>query len=270
MKRNDAIKLLILSILTILVYIPTIDWMIDRWNATDTYYSHGILVPFISIFIIWQMRQRLSKIKIKPSNLGWVFFISGIAIHLVSALWRIYFSSGFSIILVLVGLVLLFLGKKHLRLLMFPILFLIFMIPLPLVAIAHMSFRLKIFVANTSTNIAKNLGIEAVREGSIIKTANSYVIVEDPCSGIRSLFALIALGALMTYFSNISKIKKAILFSSSIPIAISSNVIRVTGLLLASEIYGPKLATGLFHDVMGVLVFVFAFAGLSLVAKVLE
>ena len=263
-------KLILLCALVICAYIPTFIWMVDRWTAKDTYYSHGFLVPLISLFIVWLKKDKLSKLKIQPSNLGWIFFITGISINAVSALWRIYFSSGFSLILVLAGLVLLFLGKQFLRQLMFPIVFLLFMIPLPLVAIANISFRLKIFAAHISTIIINRLGVSAIRDGSVIKTMHSYVIVEDPCSGIRSLIALIALGALMAYFSNISKTKKAILFISSIPIAISSNIMRIVTLSLASEMYGAKLATGLFHNIMGILVFVFAFVGLALVGKVLE
>ena len=270
MKKQNLAKLIILSMLVIITYVPTIIWMVDRWTAKDTYYSHGFLVPLISLFIVWIKRDKLSKLKIQPSNLGWIFFITGISINAVSALWRIYFSSGFSLILVLAGLVLLFLGKQFLRQLMFPTVFLLFMIPLPLVAIANISFRLKIFAAHISTIIINRLGVPAIRDGSVIKTMHSYVIVEDPCSGIRSLIALIALGALMSYFSNISKTKKAILFISSIPIAISSNIIRIVSLCLASEMYGQKLATGLFHNIMGILVFVFAFAGLAFIGKLLE
>ena len=270
MKKNDLTRLFILIGLTILAYIPTFIWMVDRWVAKDTYYSHGFLIPFISIFIAWLKKEKLSKLKIKPSNSGWLFFIAGITIHAISALLRIYFSSGFSLILVLIGLVLLFFGKEFLKQLMFPILFLGFMMPLPLVAIANISFKLKMFAAYLSTIIINKLGVPAIREGSIIKTMHSYLVVEDPCSGIRSLIALIALGALMAYFSNISRAKKTILFLSSIPIAVSTNIIRIVALSLASEMYGAKLATGVFHTVMGVLVFVFAFLGLMLVGKILE
>lgn len=269
-KKQDYIKLIVLSALVIVAYLPTFIWMIDRWTEKDTYYSHGFLVPFISIFIVWLKRKKLSELKIKPARIGWLFFIGGILIHSISALWRVYFSSGFSLILVLVGLILLFWGRDFLRQLIFPVLFLIFMIPLPLVAIANLSFKLKIFAAQISTFVINRLGIPALRDGSIIKTAHSYLIVEDPCSGIRSLIALIALGALMAYFSNLSRTKKVALFLSSIPVAISSNVIRIVSLSLASEMYGTKLATGLFHTVMGVLVFVFAFLGLLLIEKILE
>jgi exosortase len=270
MKKRDLIKLIILLLLVIIVYLPTFMWMVDRWTAAETYYSHGFLVPFISVFIIWQKRRELNKLKINPAKLGWLFFILGISIHAVSALWQVYFSSGFSLILVLIGLVLLFLGREFLRQLLFSILFLAFMIPLPMVAIANLSFRLKIFASQIATIIVNKLGIQAIREGSIIKTMHSHLVVEDPCSGIRSLIALIALGTLMAYFNRISKTKKTILFLSSVPIAIFANVIRIAFLSLVSEIYGAKLATGIFHDIMGVLVFVFAFLGLSLVGKLFE
>lgn len=270
MKKNDLFKLITLSVLTIIAYIPTFIWMVGRWTVKDTYYSHGFLVPLISLFLIWNKRARLSRLKVNPAKIGWAFLIPGVLIHIISSLWQVYFSSGFALILIIPGLVLLFLGKEYLKQLAFPISFLIFMLPLPMVAIANLSFRLKILAAQISTAVINILGIPAIREGSVIKTAHSYLMVEDPCSGIRSLISLIALGALMAYFSNLSKTKKTILFLSSIPIAVSTNVIRIVSLSLVSEVYGGKFATGVFHDTMGILVFVFAFMGLALVAKLLE
>lgn len=270
MKKQELIKLMILSVILLIAYLPTFLWMIDRWNAKDSYYSHGLLVPFISAFIVWHKRQELGKLKLEPSNTGWLLFAVGISVHTLSALLRVYFTSGFSLLLVIPGLVLLFFGRKFLKELLFPIGFLISMIPLPLVAIANISFRLKIFAAQVSTKLVNMFGVPAIRDGSVIKTMHSYLVVEDPCSGIRSLAALIALGALMAYFSSISRVKKTALFLSSIPIALASNVVRIVSLTLASEIYGAKFATGIFHDTMGILVFVFAFLGLSMIAKLLE
>ncbi len=270
MKKQQLIKIIILSILTLIAYIPSFIWMIDRWTVADTYYSHGFLVPLISAFLAWQKREKLAKLKISPSNSGWLLLGPSVLIYVISALLRINFSAALSLIPVLIGIVLLFLGKEFLKELLFPLLFLIFMIPLPSVAIVNLSFKLKIFAAQISTFIINKLGVPAIREGSVIKTMHSYLMVEDPCSGIRSLIALISLGALMAYFSNISKTKQAILFLSSIPIAIGTNVIRIVALSLASEMYGAKFATGWFHNTMGVLIFVFAFVGLALVAKLLE
>lgn len=270
MKKNEIAKLILLIIFTLSAYIPTFAWMAQRWTVADTYYSHGFLVPLISLFIVWLKRNELLLLPIKPSAAGWVFFAAGIITHIISALLRVYFTSGFSILLVLTGLVLLFLGKDHLKIVAFPILFLLFMIPLPLLVIANFSFRLKILAAKIATFLVNTMGVAAIREGSIINTVHSQVAVEDPCSGIRSLIALIALGSLMAYFRNISKFKKAIVFSCSIPIAIGTNVFRIVILILASEIYGTKFAMGAFHDMMGLLVFVLAFISLSFVAKMLE
>jgi exosortase len=270
MKKENLLKIIIFTVLVTVVYFPTFIWMVERWTAAETYYSHGFLIPLISIFIVWLRRKELSKLKIAPLNLGWLFFGAGIVIHTLSALLQVYFTSGFSLILVIMGLILLFLGKDYFRQLLFSILFLVFMIPLPLVAIANLSFRLKIFASQISTFIVNKLGVPAIREGSVIKTAHSYLIVEDICSGIRSLIALIALGVLMAYYSRLSRTKKIILSLSAIPIAIFANVIRIVALTLVSEIYGSKVATGTFHNVMGILVFVFAFLGLSLVAKLME
>jgi exosortase len=263
-------KLLTIALLTITAYIPTFIWMIGRWTAPNTYYSHGFLIPFISGFLVWLNREKICNTKPQPDGLGWVFFICGILIHIVSTLWQVSFTSGFSLLLVITGLVLLFLGKEHLRQLAFPVLFLIFMIPPPLVAVAQISFKLKILAARASTIIINSLGVPAIREGSIIKTPHSYLVVEDPCSGVSSLIAMVALGALMAYFLKGSKLRKVILFLSAVPIAIISNIARLIIISLVSELYGAKFAAGWFHYPMGVMVFVFSFFGLLLVGKLLE
>jgi exosortase len=270
MKRSYLLRLSILAAITLVIYIPVFIWMFNRWNAAETYYSHGMLIPFISVFLVWRRRKELSRLKFNPTRKGWLFFIPGILIYIISSLCEVYFSAGFSLLLVLAGLILLFLGTKFFKKLLFPLLFLGFMIPLPMVAIANISFRLKILASQAAVLIVNKMGLPAIREGSVIKTAHSYLVVEDPCSGIRSLIALIALGTLMAYLSRLTRIKKLILFSASIPIAISSNVIRIAALSLVSEIYGSKVATGVFHDVMGVMVFVLSFFGLVLVGKALE
>ena len=270
MKKTNLIQPLILIALVVVAYIPTFAWMVERWTATDTYYSHGFLVPFVSLFIVWSNRKALFALPVKPSQWGWLVFAFGVLVYLLSAVWRIYFSSGFSFLFVIVGLILIFLGKRHLKALWFPIAFLLFMLPLPMVAIANISFKLKIFASQVATAFINMLGVPAMREGSVIKTLHSYVVVEDPCSGIRSLIALIALGALMAYFSRLSKPRKIVLFLASIPLAVVTNIIRIIVVTLASEMYGAKFATGAFHDAMGIMVFVLAFLGMLFVANILE
>jgi len=72
MKRDNLMKIIILSVLTIFAYIPSFIWMVDRWTVRDTCYSHGFLVPLLSAFLVWQKREKLAKLKISPSNSGWL------------------------------------------------------------------------------------------------------------------------------------------------------------------------------------------------------
>ena len=108
---NTAYKKITLGLLFIVAYLPTLLWMWDRWFAVDSYYSHGILIPLMSIVLIWQKRSVLINIKIETSPWGIRLFILGILIHLVSLLFRIYFTSAFSMLFVFTGFVLCFYGN---------------------------------------------------------------------------------------------------------------------------------------------------------------
>jgi len=285
--RNNF-KIILTLVAFFLAYFPTILWMWDRWWARDSYYSHGILVPFVSAFLIWQKWDDLKKMKCLESPWGMRLIILGLAIHFLSSLFRVYFSSGFSMLVVFIGLVLYFFGSAILKKIFFPVMFLLFMIPLPMVAITGISFRLKIFAAELSTAVLNNMGILAVREGSLIKMRHAYVVVDDVCSGLRSLISLTALGSIFAYWLKIPVVtlaatgsvfaywlkgpmpKRIFIFLSTIPIAIVTNMCRVVVLSVISEIWGVEYATGFVHDATGFLVFALAFIMLYAVVKIIE
>ncbi len=267
--RNHIAELLLGGIF-LLAYLPAILWMWDRWFARDSYYSHGILIPFVTGYLIWQKREELSAIKPVKSSLGMVLIVFGLVIHLISSILRVYFSSGFSMIIVLVGVIAHFYGNQILKKVLFPILFLFFMIPLPMVVISNISFQMKLFAATLATGILNNMGLPAVQEGSILKMRHAYVIVDDVCSGLRSLISLTALGTIFAYWMKSGIFKKIILFLSTIPIAIITNVCRIVFLSFVSEIWGPEYAVGFIHDFSGFLVFGLAFVLLFFVGKLLE
>jgi len=271
-KRNNLIIFSITGILFLILYFPTFIWMWERWMAKDSYYGHGILVPFISGFIAWQIfKNKKSAIeKDNPSNLGIAFIALGLATHLISAWMRVYFSSGFSMLFTISGLILYLKGRQTLKTLIFPILFLIFMLPLPLVAVANISFKMKILAANISTFLVNKIGIPAKVSGSMIYMRHSNLMVEDPCSGLRSLISLLALGSLFSHYLKASHLRKVVLLIASVPLALMSNITRITFLCFVSEVYGPEHAEGLVHDTAGMMVFVLAFLGMLVVSKILE
>jgi exosortase len=244
--------------------------MWDRWFAFGSYYSHGILVPFISALLVWQKRDLLKNIKVKPSSWGMVLFAAGIILHLLSILFRVYFTSGFSMIIVIAGFVLSVYGRKVLEEVLFPVVFLAFMVPLPLTAVIDISFPLKIFSAHMATVMLNVMNIPAVQQGSFIRMAHAEVVVEDVCSGLRSLIALMALGALFAYWMKSGKVQKTLLFFSSIPIALITNMLRIMVLAIISEFFGARYVAGLVDTTSGFFVFALAFLLLSEVEKLLE
>lgn len=173
-------------------------------------------------------------------------------------------------LIVIPGLILYFYGSKILKKIWFPVAFLVFMIPAPLVVITNISFKMKIFAAKIATGLLNNMGLNAVREGSLIKMPHAYVVVDDVCSGLRSLISLTALGGIFAYWMNANILKRIILFLSTIPIAIVTNVFRVIFLSSIAEIWGPEYAVGFTHDFSGFLVFAMAFILLFAVGRLLE
>jgi exosortase A len=239
-------------------YYSTINWMYERYISPDTYYSHGFLIPFVSGYIIWQKKELLMKTEIEISWWGFVLIITSILFHLMGTVLYIFSISGFSIFFMVIGLSLFLFGKNVTRIILFPLLFLVFMFPLPLKVISMISFPMKILVTKVSVSIVSSIGIPVFREGFNISIPAGNLLVGNPCSGLRSLITFLALGAVFAYFSDMSLIKKNILFSFSIPVAIASNMVRVPMLILISHFWGLEAAApdSFWHDASGVLVFI--------------
>jgi exosortase len=253
------LKIALISILIILTYYQTFIWMEDRWRSASSYYSHGYLVPFITVFLIWRSRSCFQETTFSSSTLGIVLFSTGAFIHIASAFMRIHFTSGFSFILVLLGIVFFLFGKDIGKKLLFPILFLIHMIPLPLSAIAELSLKLKLFAAGCAISLINLTGIPAIQDGSKLFFSDSSLVVGDVCSGLKSLIALIAFGTLYAHMSSVSNYAKPILFLASVPAALIANIIRILILCIIANNWGSDVATGRAHDITGLLIFGTAF-----------
>ncbi len=262
----------ILSLLGILsvAYYPAFIWMYQRWTTADSYYSHGFLIPLISAYLIFVKRDEIKEGKPSSFPPGLPLFIAALLIHLASRWLQIGFVSGFSFILAVLGISLYLWGKEITRVILFPIFFLFFMIPLPLVVISNMSLKLKLLAAGSSVWLIKKIGFMAVERGSTIFMSRSSLTVGDPCSGLRSLIALLALGALFAYFIKTTRIRKFLIFLSSIPIALIANIFRISSMCAVAEIYGEEAALGAFHDISGVLVFIVAFIFLLSIGRLLS
>jgi exosortase len=173
-----------------------------------------------------------------------------------------------SLIVVLAGVVWLVLGTGFLRELLFPIVFLVFMVPLPAIVMNAVAFPLQLFAAQSATFCMQAAGVPVLREGNTIVMANTTLEVVEACSGIRSLQALLALGAIYGHFTQKAVWKRWALLVLSVPIAIAANAFRVAGTGFLAHFVGAEAAQGFYHSFAGWIVFVVAFV-LLLVAGTL-
>ena len=247
----NIVGLSALTILAVFAYREIIQWIYSRYISADSYYSHGFIIPFVVLFLIWQKKKLLICLPQQQSNIG---------IGLIS------------LFLLIIGLVLFLFGKEITKTIWFPLLLLIFMFPMPMAFINLISFPLKIIAAKGGVYLASLVGIPIYREGFNISIPAGRLLVGNPCSGLRSLISFMALGSIFAYLTNLTRTRKLILFSLSIPIALMSNLIRVSILVLTSHYMGLAAAAPdtLIHNGSGILIFIFGLLLMQLSAKVLE
>ena len=244
--------------LVIFLYQEVLWGLGSDWNNNPDY-SHGFLVPFLSVFFIWERWNELIDEFPTPSIWGIGLLAFGLFSLVVGLIGAELYVQRMSLIVVISGLVLLILGWKYLWMLSLPIAFLIFMIPLPAIIVNTIAFPLQLFAAQTASFCLFSLGIPVLREGNLIMLASTTLEVAEACSGLRSLLSLLALGTVYGYFSQNVLWKRWMLVVLSIPIAIIANAARVSGTGILAHYFGDEAAEGFYHTFEGWLVFVVAF-----------
>ncbi len=249
----------------ILLFWSTFLWMAQRFDAHDSFYSHGWLVPLASAWLIRQRWQTLKSVRIAESFWGLLLLVPSLISHVVAAQLNLHLISGLAMLVTLWGLVWVLYGWHALWTLRFPLLFLLFMVPLPGVLLISTSFKMKMTAAFLATHAIHLMGIAVQQAGSTIQAPGVSVIVDDTCSGLRSLISLIALSVLWTALmpTTAKRWQKWTVVACSIPIALSANMVRIVVLVLLSVIYGPQIAEGFIHYGSGIVVFGVALAILA-------
>ncbi|PIE35856.1 exosortase [candidate division KSB3 bacterium] len=268
-QKAEILKIAMIGLLVILLYFPTFHMFIYDWSNDDNY-SHGFLVPFIVIYLVWTKKDELRQLQPAPSNLGFVVLLAGLFTYLVGTIGAEWFLKRASLVVVLAGLILYLYGNAHFKCLLFPTFFLIFMVPLPAIIYSNIAFKLQLLVSVVSAQLIPLAGVALYREGNILYVSTGPLAVEEACSGMRSIMALLALSALFAYIMYKNRLKQWLLVAFALPVAIVTNIIRVTITGIMAHYWGKEFAEGVLHESFGWLVFVIAFALLFLVSKVLD
>ena len=246
-----------LSVLFLVLYGPILESLILNWWK-DPNYGHGFLVPVFAGYVFWKQRERLAKISLKPSNFGFLVMVAAIALLLLGSLGAELFTSRFSMLVLVAGCVLFLGGRRFLRAIMFPLGFLILMIPIPTIIYNQITFPLQLLASRFATFWLQLINVPVLREGNLIILPNYTLEVVDACSGIRSLMTLITLAIAYGYLTERRLWVRWLLVILMVPIAIVSNAIRIMGAGLLTFHYGPSMAEGFFHEFSGWVIFVAA------------
>lgn len=260
-----------IALLIALLYFRTFAWLLNSW-LTEPYYSHGFLIPLISVLILWQNIRESAKgtrdgTRNSEANLeseplpfkpGIIIFAIGLALYIIGFITIFPFLTALSFLFTTSGLILYFYGKARMRASLFPIAFLIFAIPLPIVFLEKVAYTLQALSARYPVSLLELLGIPVTRVGAEIHLPAASFTIGLPCSGMNSLISLLALAVLFIYLLNCAVYKKAALFCLAVPIAILANILRITLLLLIAHAYGAETAGGFFHTLFSPLLFILA------------
>ena len=280
-RREPLSALLMAAIIATFVYffgslhlftegrVSTFTWAWQAWTP-ETNYEHAKLIPLIVAFLVWYDRDKLKAAPLGSSRWGWLFIGIGLFLFFAGARTLQARLALTSLPLLLFGIVLYVWGRDVARVLLFPIAFLLFMVPLNFLTQA--TFRLQFIETAIASAFCNLIGIKVHTIGTLVDSADNsfHFQVDEGCSGIRSLMAIAMFSAIYGHFTLNRFWKKFALFAGSLLFAIIGNSGRLISVFIVGRFFGQDLAGGPYHAVAGFISFTCAFIAMVLFAKLLN
>lgn len=236
----------------------------SKWMASD--YTHAYFILPIFFWLVWRKHASLRELlkKIKPDNnfLGLFVFFIGILMFIFGKRQDYIFITTLSLLPVLYGLIHYLYGSNITRILSFPILYLILIVPLPLGVIDGITLPMRYGLTIATEAILRLFDYPVTREGLLLSIGNNELFMGQPCSGFRSLITMFSLALVYVYLSKTSLCKKTLLVSSIIPLSLLGNLIRIITLCIITYYFGEAAGQGFFHNFSGIVIFMIILLGL--------
>ncbi len=281
LQRNPLQVFLLAAITATLVYfigfvplftnrtLSTWVWGWQAWNP-ETDYEHGKFIPLIVAFLVWYGRDKLKAAQVSSSPLGWIFIAFGLLLYIAAARTLQARLALTAIPFLLFGIVLYVWGKQVARVLLFPIFFLLFMVPLNFLTQA--TARLQFLETGIATAVCNFFGLGLTAIGTAVHaTSGAFQFeVDEGCSGIRSLMAIAMLSAIYGHITQDRLWKKIAIFGAALLFAIIGNAGRLISIFVAARFVGQEVAGGVYHNISGFLSFPFAIGAMLLFGKLLN
>ena len=234
-------------------------YMVERWDQEE--YSHGSLIPIITLFLIWQKKDALAALRAEAPNgvsgrwVGALVVLGGLLIGLLGELSTIFLIIQYGFLMTLFGTALVLVGWRGIRLIWAPLIYLVFMVPLPSFLYANLSAELQLISSQLGVAFVRWFDIPVFLEGNVIDLGIYKLQVVEACSGLRYLFPLMSFGFLCAYLYTGPVWHRALLFLSTVPITIVMNSFRIGVIGVAVDRWGIEMAEGALHFFEGWVIF---------------
>ncbi|MGH9477334.1 MAG: exosortase/archaeosortase family protein [Terriglobales bacterium] len=268
-RRWDWIGVTVLTVAMLVLYFPVLTRLVAQWWSDETY-SYGFLVPCFVAWLVWRRRERLRRLPLEPTAWGVGVVVIALGLLLAGRLGSELLLTRLAFLTMLAGLVLALAGRGWLRALKFPLIYLLFMIPLPALIYNAATLPLQSLATRSGVALVGWTGLPILRQGNLIALPATVLDVVAACSGIRSLLALLALAAAYGYLTEPASWRRWALLLAMIPLAIVSNAVRIACTILLSFPLGEAASHGLWHLLTGSEVFAVAVVGLVLIQRLLH
>ena len=245
------------------MYAPTyFEQASSAWQTEEL--RHAPLVLMAVAWLAWRCRQAFMAARPAPNDrIGLPLLVFGLLAYVVGRSQEIPLLEVSSQLPVFAAAILLTRGTAALRTVAFPLLFLLFLVPLPGLVVDAVTGPLKQWVSVAVEEILFLAGLPIARSGVVLTLGHYQLLMADACSGLHSMISLSALGLLFLHLmARPGWLHNVLLVVALLPIAFAANVVRVLALALATYYLGERAAQGIVHDLAGVLLFVVALGGM--------
>ena len=251
---KSAITAVLLAMLLAVLYRGTFAWLVTKdWVRED--YSSSALIPLVVAYLVYERREAWTRTARAPSWKGLFPVGLGLSLYWLGELSGEFFSLYLSFWLVLAGLIWFWMGTGRLRVLGFPLCFLLAMFPLPNYLNNMITLKLKLVSSWLGVWLMRLYGLSAYREGNVIDLGFTKLQVVDACSGLRYFIPLVVLALLLANYYRAPLWKRGLFVLSAVPVSVVTNGLRIASVGILYQFFGPVVAEGFFHDFSGWFIF---------------
>jgi len=269
MGRGPLIAAAIVAIALFVLYLPVFAHAINLWSV-DEELSFGFAMPLVSAGLLWLRREAIRRSLGRGSWAGLPLILCGMVLLVVDMHSSIRAIGGASFLLTVLGALVYLYGVKTARVSFFPIMFLTIGMSLYRGLFVPIGFQMQGITARYSAQAASLLGVPVRRSGVDLYAGNFHFVVAQACSGMNSLLALLCLGVLIVGLAHSALPRRLLLILLVLPIVLVANIVRVTLVLVLSQVVGLAVVNSFIHGAFDAVIFLIAFGLFFLVGKVLK